>query len=383
MLYESADIGDMKNKVISDGLGREATLLNDADFFFHLTSDGKLQGAVGCALDLHSLIKIDSSPSSSPLGSTLRLTMTLPRGERPLRIVGIASAQERRCWSVECNIHALTSSEASFHFLHVNSKYVRFPLDHLDTLYDSDIFVAADSSSIATNWNVVLDPSARLHFALGNLTTHKGLLSHTVKANLHEGAQLVAAWMGLGGDKQTTDINIECAGKNSQCELRTGILGSGGQQNHLRAHITHTAPASNSAVLSHGAVSGSATHQLDLRAHLTHEARNARAEQTNKNWILSPSSRIITQPQLEIDTGQVECRHGATVSTVPQVPLYYLQSRGIAHEQATALLVQGLLKPVAECFSGASPFLQDNYVQSTLEAQCARLASESPQLKEA
>jgi Fe-S cluster assembly protein SufD len=45
--------------------------------------------------------------------------------------------------------------------------------------------------------------------------------------------------------------------------------------------------------------------------------------------------------RLEIVADDVKCAHGATVSRLQQNELFYLQSRGIAADQASRLLLRG------------------------------------------
>lgn len=76
-------------------------------------------------------------------------------------------------------------------------------------------------------------------------------------------------------------------------------------------------------------------------------ARNADANQENRNLLLSRSARADSDPVLEILTSDIiRASHGATAGPVDQEQLFYLQARGIPRPEAEALLVTAFLEDV-------------------------------------
>ena len=65
--------------------------------------------------------------------------------------------------------------------------------------------------------------------------------------------------------------------------------------------------------------------------------------------MLSDRAEVDTKPELEIYADDVKCSHGATVSRIDEKNLYYLQSRGIARQEAEVLLAFGFVNAL---FSG-------------------------------
>jgi len=53
------------------------------------------------------------------------------------------------------------------------------------------------------------------------------------------------------------------------------------------------------------------------------------AELFNKNLLLSNTATVFTEPQLDINTKEINCKHGCTVSNIDKDQLYYLQTKGI------------------------------------------------------
>ncbi|MEB3104813.1 MAG: SufD family Fe-S cluster assembly protein, partial [Cyanobacteriota bacterium] len=75
-------------------------------------------------------------------------------------------------------------------------------------------------------------------------------------------------------------------------------------------------------------------------------AQRSNAAQLSRNLLLSDRARIDTKPELEIVADDVKCAHGATVSRLREDELFYLQSRGIAADQAAVLLKRAFCEEV-------------------------------------
>lgn len=76
------------------------------------------------------------------------------------------------------------------------------------------------------------------------------------------------------------------------------------------------------------------------------QAQQTNAAQLSRSLLLSERARVDTKPELEIVADDVKCAHGATVSRLQQNELFYLQSRGIAADQASKLLLRGYCEEV-------------------------------------
>ena len=58
-------------------------------------------------------------------------------------------------------------------------------------------------------------------------------------------------------------------------------------------------------------------------------AEGVDADLKNKNLLCSPTATAFTEPQLDINTKEIACSHGCTISNIDKNTLYYLNSRGI------------------------------------------------------
>lgn len=78
------------------------------------------------------------------------------------------------------------------------------------------------------------------------------------------------------------------------------------------------------------------------------DAQKTMAYQTNRNLCSSPNAKMYSKPQLEIYADDVKCSHGLTTGQLDEDALFYMRSRGIAHEDAKLLLMQAFTSDVVD-----------------------------------
>ncbi len=77
--------------------------------------------------------------------------------------------------------------------------------------------------------------------------------------------------------------------------------------------------------------------------HIKKRGQQTKAELENKNVSLGQGSRAVSIPTLEIEANDVVCKHGAAISKLDAEQFFYLQSRGIAVQQARTMLIESFL----------------------------------------
>ncbi len=83
-------------------------------------------------------------------------------------------------------------------------------------------------------------------------------------------------------------------------------------------------------------------------------AQRTDASQLSRSLLLSRRARVDAKPELEIVADDVKCAHGATVSQLQQEQLFYLRSRGVAADEAAALLLKGFCGEVVDRLPSAA-----------------------------
>ncbi len=118
----------------------------------------------------------------------------------------------------------------------------------------------------------------------------------------------------------------------------------------LTLNITqkHSAPNSTSNVLIKSILRDKSTFNFTGTINIKRGAVNSIAHLTNNNLLLSESAHIITNPQLEVIPGEVECTHAATTSPLNQKQINYLETKGLPENNAKQLLINGFINEILQ-----------------------------------
>jgi Fe-S cluster assembly protein SufD len=154
-------------------------------------------------------------------------------------------------------------------------------------------------------------------------------------------ARLHQAVVGLGAHYDRSRNDAELLGAGASNELRTTFLGSGAQVHDFRTRQYHVAPRTTSTLLSKGAVAGESRCVYTGLIEIEKGAKRTDARQTNHNLLLSPHAHADSVPNLDIRENDVMCAHASSVGPLNELQRWYLESRGVGHDDAQRLLIQG------------------------------------------
>jgi Fe-S cluster assembly protein SufD len=144
---------------------------------------------------------------------------------------------------------------------------------------------------------------------------------------------------GASFSRQTPQISIQ--GTRADVILDGLALLNGTQVADTHSVLDHTQPDCTSHQLHKAIVDDEARAIFNGRIFVRRGAQGTDARQQSRNLLLSEKARVDTKPQLEIDTDDVKCAHGAAVGQLDPEELFYLQSRGLNDQAARNLLTYG------------------------------------------
>ena len=150
-----------------------------------------------------------------------------------------------------------------------------------------------------------------------------------------------------GGGLVRNDINAVLA-EGSEATVNGLYLASGSQHIDNHTAIDHAKPHGTSHELYKGILGGASTGVFNGKVIVRRDAQKTDAKQTNRNLVLSENATIHTKPELQIHANDVRCTHGATIGQLDQEAIFYLQSRGIAKEQACDLLMHAFARDIID-----------------------------------
>lgn len=152
---------------------------------------------------------------------------------------------------------------------------------------------------------------------------------------------------------------ISTGAEFSRNEFTTRFNGQGGEsmlnglfmikdEQFFDAHtmIDHAMPNCNSHEHYKGILQDKARGVFNGKVMVRPDAQKTNAFQENNSILLSDDAVMNSKPQLEIFADDVKCSHGATVGKLDEEAKFYLKSRGIGEESATAMLIHAFASDV-------------------------------------
>ena len=138
---------------------------------------------------------------------------------------------------------------------------------------------------------------------------------------------------------------IRDRGEGAHGEVLSVAFAGDGQHQDAGAKIIHVAPNTTSTIVSKSVSKG--TGRTSYRGHLKvyPKAHDVRSSVRCDALLLDEQSRSDTYPYMDVEAEDVQIGHEATVTKVGDEQLFYLQSRGISEQEATAMIVNGFMEP--------------------------------------
>ncbi len=151
---------------------------------------------------------------------------------------------------------------------------------------------------------------------------------------------------------------VELEGPQSALNFSAAYASRGRTEQEHILTVRHLAPRTKSRSTMKSALKESAHLIFRGLIRVDPKAQGTDAYLSNRNLILEDGARAESLPQLQIDTDDVACSHGATTGGPRPEELFYLMSRGLDREDAKRVLAQGHLgsifsllpEPIAEEF---------------------------------
>jgi Fe-S cluster assembly protein SufB len=170
----------------------------------------------------------------------------------------------------------------------------------------------------------------------------------TQRSMVHE--EGIMEWVDANLGSKVTMKYPSCylVGKKAHGEILSMAFAGAGQHQDAGGKMIHFAPYTSSKITSKSISKngGRASYRGLLKVYKG--AKGAKSNVVCDALILDPKSRTDTYPTIEIDEDDVTIGHEATVSKIGEEQLFYLMSRGLNAEEATAMVVSGFIEPLVK-----------------------------------
>lgn len=152
--------------------------------------------------------------------------------------------------------------------------------------------------------------------------------------------------ISLGASLTRNDFNAKFNDEGGESTLNGLFLLKDEQLFDAHTLIDHAKPNCNSHEHYKGILEDKSRGVFNGKVIVREDAQKTNAFQENNNILLSDNALVNTKPQLEIFADDVKCSHGATIGQLDDDAMFYLNSRGIGKEAATAILIHAFASDV-------------------------------------
>ncbi|MCB9831223.1 MAG: Fe-S cluster assembly protein SufD [Planctomycetes bacterium] len=263
--------------------------------------------------------------------------LRVPRGqrlERPVHLLFVHSGQQPVMTSPRNLIEIEDGGAAT-----VVERYVGLGAGRYFVNSQTEVYVGRNADFVHDR--IQRDDDTAFH--IGNLELH-----------LDRDARCSSTAISVGALIGRHEVRQVQGGPGTTCRLNGLFVVDGDRVSDNVVVVDHSQDQGHSEQLYKGILDDRALGIFNGSIIAEEGTRGTEAHQTNKNLLLSDTAVAETRPQLEIYTDEIACSHGATVGQLDGEQLFYLRSRGIAADQARAMLTHAFAADVIDRVGSAA-----------------------------
>ena len=191
-------------------------------------------------------------------------------------------------------------------------------------------------------------PSSRVRYTTVQNWSQNVFNLVTKRAVAHEDATMEWVDCNLGSKLTMKYPSIYLLGERAHGEILSIAFAGKGQHQDAGGKIIHAAPKTTSSIFSKSISKdgGRATYRGLLE--VAQGASESKSKVVCDALLLDPESRSDTYPTIRIDESDANVGHEASVSKVGEEMLFYLQAHGLDEEEASKMIVNGFIEPIAK-----------------------------------
>jgi Fe-S cluster assembly protein SufD len=213
-------------------------------------------------------------------------------------------------------------------------------------------FVGGSPGIVCGIGELLIGAGATLTYSSLQTTSAKARVFVTRRARCDAAASLRFSLAELGSALARTIVRTKLAQPEASAEITAVFFNNGNQHVDLTTEVDHAVgpTSSNTIVKSVATQRGQGRYLGNIAIRVG--ATGADASLRDDALLLSKDAHIDSVPALEIASNDVKAFHGATVGSIDEEELFYVESRGIARSDGERMIALGFFEPALERFPG-------------------------------
>ncbi len=250
---------------------------------------------------------------------------------------------------------------------------------HLDIPLQAYFRINAQSMGQFERTLIIVDEGASVHYVEGCTaptystdSLHSGVIEIIVRKNARCRYTTIQNWstnvynlvtqrslVYEGGTMEWVDANlgskvtmkypsVYMLGDGAHGQILSMAFAGPGQHLDTGGKLVHAAPNTSSQLISKSISKGGGRASYRGLLKVGKGSHGAKSNVVCDALLLDERSRSDTYPYIEIDEDDVTVGHEASVSKIGEEQLFYLQSRGLSEDEASAMIVSGFIEPMVK-----------------------------------
>ena len=170
----------------------------------------------------------------------------------------------------------------------------------------------------------------------------------TKRAVAEEGATMEWIDGNLGSKVTMKYPAVYMMGPKAHGEILSIAFAGEGQHQDAGGKVVHGAPHTSSKIISKSISKDGGRSSYRGLLKVAKGAHHSKSNVVCDALLLDEQSRSDTYPYIEIEEDDVSIGHEASVSKIGEEQLFYLMSRGMSEEEASAMIVGGFIEPLVK-----------------------------------
>ncbi len=195
---------------------------------------------------------------------------------------------------------------------------------------------------------IIVKKDARVRYTTIQNWSHNVYNLVTKRSVVHEGGVMEWIDANLGSKVTMKYPSVYLIGERAHGEVLSVAFAGNDQHQDAGAKMVHAAPYTTSIITSKSISKGTGRTSYRGLVKIYPGAKKAKSTVRCDALILDDTARSDTYPYMEIDEEDVTIGHEASVSKVGEEQLFYLMSRGLSENEATAMIVNGFIEPIVK-----------------------------------
>ncbi|MDC0861131.1 Fe-S cluster assembly protein SufB [Alphaproteobacteria bacterium] len=177
-----------------------------------------------------------------------------------------------------------------------------------------------------------------------------GIYNFVTKRGACRGVNSKISWTQVETGSAITWKYPSCIlqGDNSKGEFYSVAITNNFQQADTGTKMIHIGKNTSSKIISKGISAGNASNTYRGQVKIQSSANNARNFTQCDSLLIGNECGAHTVPYIESSNSNAQVEHEATTSKINEDQLFYCQQRGLSHEDAVGLIVNGFCKEVLQ-----------------------------------